>query len=335
MSVLDRRRGEIGLGDLAVALRRLHADRPEQVATIAGVLGFGLGAVEVNPQPAPTPAVYDQQRPSPPPKAVPFVAPPRTGWAMPRVAPAPERLPDDVLPSQLTSETPIPGEVAPPAWLAEPYRLLPPARRAPLRQALLPARTARGVLVASVATARTGNEVDVAELTRLLAERHVVQRWPRLPLATLERGCQLLLDFSDSMVPWWEDLRALAGQTAAILGDERATIFEFAGEPLAAQRWAIEQQDFVSWRAEAGRPVLVATDFGIRGTASERRCAGVWRSFVERCAAAGATLIFFVPWSRGYWPTDLGRYPRIVHWHPSTSAAMLRRQRGLARRTGR
>lgn len=337
MSVLDRRRGEIGLGDVASALRSLRPADADDVASIAGVLGFGLRAADLNAQPAPTPAIYDHQRPLTPQRPQQTPSQERLpGWAMPPLLPAPEPLPDDVLPSQIFRESPLAGGGEErPAWLGEAYRLLPQKRATPPRHALLPARTARGVLVAALATWRTGSEIDVAELTRLLAEQRMPQRLPSLPVATLERGCQLLLDFSDSMVPWWEDLRELAQQAIAVLGDDLVSAYEFAGTPAEAQRWDVERDRLVAWRPEAERPILVATDFGIRGTPSLRHGGAEWRAFVARCVSVGAPLLFFVPWSRGYWPSHLGLHPQIVHWHPATSAAMLRRQRGLSRRVAR
>jgi hypothetical protein len=60
-----------------------------------------------------------------------------------------------------------------------------------------------------------------------------------------------------------------------------------------------------------------------------------WRDFVRRCAAADSPLLILVPWPPRYWPADLGLFPQLVHWHPATTATMLRRQRGLAHRVAR
>jgi hypothetical protein len=46
---------------------------------------------------------------------------------------------------------------------------------------------------------------------------------------------------------------------------------------------------------------------------------------------SGCPLLILVPWSPAYWPTDLGPHAELLHWHPRTSAAMLRRQLACTR----
>lgn len=346
MNLRQPSRGEIGIGDLLRALHRLHAgDDDELTRAIADVLRLDLRA-PTRPLPqAPTPSVGSRAQETPiisSPAPSPLASPPQApGRAAPpwQPEPPPPPLPEDRLPVRIVSDPAPPvADDARPAWLDEPYRLLSPTLPKLARHALLPERTARGVLVATVTSARCGDAIDVAALTRCLAQRRLPARLPRLPETTGQRGCQLLLDFSDSMLPWWEDLRALARQATAVFGREGVDIFEFAVQPAGARRWDAERQVFVPWRVEPGRPLLVATGFGIRVIHGQRapfRQAAEWRAFVADCRAADAALSFFFPWPRNYQPTDLGLHPQIVHWHPATSAAMLRRQRGLARRVAR
>jgi hypothetical protein len=63
----ETQRGEIHLGDLIRALGTLHGQDDEHAQAIAGCLGFGLAAPDLQPA-RPTPTVYDRSRPSALPK---------------------------------------------------------------------------------------------------------------------------------------------------------------------------------------------------------------------------------------------------------------------------
>lgn len=337
MSTAANRRGEIHLGELISALVELGCDDAAQAETIAACLGFGLRAADLAATGAATPAIYDHSRALPQPAATRGETPRRPGWALPPSSLAAETLPDRILPSQLAGVDALPSTDSPlaPAWLATGYRCLDPDASSPPRQSLFSARAARGVLTAALASGRAGDELDLDELVRCVVNGRIPQSLPRLPFMTLDRGCQLLLDYGDSMVPWWEDLRQLACQVSEVLGAERTAIFDFASSPASASRWRADREALEAWQPEPGRPILVATDFGIRGEPVRDLDGAGWHAFVDRCAARDCALLVLVPWSRIYWPKDLGLHPQLVHWHPATSAAMLRRQRGLGHRTAR
>ena len=325
------RKGEIHLGELIEALAELPWEDQSQAQAIAGCLGFGLAAVDPGRSDRPTPTIYDRSRPAPLPRHEAAARPP-SGFATrppPRI-----ELPAQVLDSQLQAlAAPPPADTggAPP-WISGPYqRLDPTAGVSPPRQTLFPGRTARGVFTVALATPRQGREIDVPALLHSVVRGRLPRHLPRLPAATLSRGCQLLLDFSDSMLPWWEDLRELAAQLAALLGDEHVAVFDFASSPAAASQWQAGHEQPTPWRPEAGRPILVATDFGIRGRSTRPTVGSDWRDFVKVCAAKGCPLLILLPWSPAYWPTDLGPHPELTHWHPRTSAAMLRRQLARSR----
>lgn len=325
------RKGEIHLGELIGALAQLPWKDHAQAQAIAGCLGFGLAAHDLGRPERPTPAVYDRNQP-PPLARREVVAELPSGFATrppPRLA-----LPAQVLTSQLKPvTTPPPSGIATaPAWIHGAYqRLDPTPGRSPPRQTLFPGRTARGVFTAALATLRLGREIDVQALVESVVRGHLPRQLPRLPTATLSRGCQVLLDFSDSMLPWWEDLRELAAQLVAVLGEERVAAFDFASAPAAASQWRAGREESTPWQPEAGRPILVVTDFGIRGRSHGQRASVHWLDFVGLCTAKGCPLLILVPWSPTYWPDWLGTCPELLHWHPRTSAAMLRRQLARSR----
>jgi hypothetical protein len=101
-------RGEIHLGDLIRALGTLHGQEDEHAQAIAGCLGFGLAAPEVQPA-RPTPTVYDRSRLSPQAKSEAPATPRQAGLAAP-----PTRAPQIDLPAQTLKST-LNAVAAPPA----------------------------------------------------------------------------------------------------------------------------------------------------------------------------------------------------------------------------
>lgn len=336
----ETRRGEIHLGDLIRALATLHGGDDEQAQAIAGCLGFGLEAPDVQPA-GPTPTVGERSQMPTPEKNQPTAVPRPPGLAAPPARSPRIELPAQILKSTLNAVDALPAaeSVAAPTWLADGYRRLDPVPGvSPPRQTLIRSDTARGVFTAALATLRQGDQLDVDQLVRRVVAGRLPPRLPRLPSATLAHGCQLLLDFSDSMLPWWEDLRELARQVAAVLGEERVSVFDFDASPEQAGCWLPGkdgEQHRQPWQPEPGRPILAATDFGIQGYPPRSQPDAGWTKLIQDCHARGCPLIILVAWSRAYWPTTLGPYLELVHWHPQTSAAMLRRQVGGGHRPAR
>jgi hypothetical protein len=322
-------RGEIHLGELIRALDSLPWENHAQAQAIAGCLGFGLAAADPGPSDRPTPTVHDRSAPSHrSPADIPGVKPP-AGFATPRPGVSPVELPAQVLAAQLHAlpTAPMLDTATAPEWITGDYQRLDPTPGvAPKRQALFPDRTVRGIFTAALSTLRTGNAIDVDTLLHHLIERRIPAEIPRLPSPTLSRGCQLLLNFSDSMLPWWEDLRELAQQVSAILGNERVSVFDFNATPATAVQWQAGQENETPWQPQSGRPILVATDLRISGRYTDHRAGSQWQDFGKTCAAQHCPLLILVPWSPAYWPTDLGANAELLHWHSRTSAAMLRQQ---------
>lgn len=328
------RKGEIHLADLIVALDQLPWESEAHTRAIAGCLGFGLGAPNLQPS-KPATAIYDRGQRARKAPAV-TAAPPRPALRAPPAPPIPIALPSKILQSTLTDLAPAPTpEESDPPWLASGYEVLRAEDRLPPpRQTLLPANRARGVLSAALAVLREGDELDVGQLIDRVVVGRLPSRLPRRPDATLSLGCQLLLDFGDTMTPWWEDLHALSSQVAAVVGEAAVSTFDFEAIPAAASRWQGDEKRG-AWQPLPGTPVLVASDLGIRGRAAPRQVALAWQAFVARCEAAGSPLVILIPWPREYWPEGLGRHPDLVHWNPRTTAAMVRQEIGPGHRARR
>jgi len=331
MSTAGKPKGEIQLADLIKALCGLPWQDEAQAQAIAGCLGFGLSAPRVQ-QPRPGTTIYDPKLTRPKSTSTPSAT--KSSLAMPPAPSLPVTLPANVLQSTLTSlpqRTPASASQAA-DWLEEEYQILQPAAGlSPARQPLLPDTLARGVFGAALATLRAGNEPDIPELVRRVVQGRIPPRLPCVPAATLAHGCQLLLDFSETMLPWWDDLRGLAQQLVHVIGTEAVTVFDFDKNPTTATRW-LANGDEQPWRPEPGRPILLATDFGIQGARASRPAPAYWTDFIAQCASRGRPLVILVPWPRVHWPEGLGAYPGLMHWHPRTSAAMVRRKLGRGHR---
>jgi hypothetical protein len=223
--------------------------------------------------------------------------------------------------------------------LPSPSRFAASVTRPPLaRETLFPERTNRHLLSAALAMRREGHEIDLPRLIESLGGGAPLGRLPRRAEATLELGCQALLDYSASMTPFWEDLNALMAQMTAVIGADQTRVYSFATRPDEAWRWTAGGQR-EAWRPD-GRPVLAATDLGIVGRPAHARPDPRWPAFAAACAQAGSPLVILIPWPRAYWPRvcwpagSAGR-PILVHWSPHTSAAMIRRHIGPGHRLRR
>ncbi len=318
-------RGEIHLGDLARALKTLKWQDDKEAKTIAACLGFGLHDTPSTPRPPSE--IYDRLR---------YLAQePRASTPPPRrifVPPAPEpppALPANPLPSRLQALTErAPAAPSDNTWLDEEDAMYSRQEQtAVARRSLLPERTHRHVISAALATLRTGQDIDISKLLRAVCRREVIAELPRRPEATLERGCQLLLDYSTTMTPFWEDLNDLIAQVQDVVGPANTQIYSFDTAPTEAVRW-LENGEREKWRPD-GRPLLIASDHGIQGKTGRAELHPDWSGFVASCAQAGAPLVVLIPWPESRWPRDIGGYPHLVHWSPHTSATMVKGKIGL------
>jgi hypothetical protein len=306
----------------------LRWQNDDEAKAIAACLGFGLHAA---PTPRTPTEIYDRQRYRRP---TPAPAPTRRPVFVPPAPEPPPALPANPLASRLQPLT----ERAPAApddanWLTDRDELFAPeAETEVVREPLFTERTNRHSLSAALATLRSGQEIDVPRLIAAICRREVVPDLPRRPEATLELGCQLLLDYSGTMVPFWEDLNGLISQVADVVGTAETRVFSFDTRPTEAIRWT-PHGECEPWRPD-GRPVVAATDFGIQGRSGRAAPDPAWRSMAERCAHDGIPLVVLLPWPEDRWPSDIGGCPELVHWSPHTSAAMIKRKVGQGHRVG-
>lgn len=316
------RRSLIGLGDLLCALARLDAADEATIARISRSLGFAQR--DPNP-PERLRGAYDRTRspqrrrtpigsPTPP-----LGAPPFSGQV-----PPPE-LPERALEADLTPLVPA-TTAEPPDWLVVPLPAEQPRRTAARRASLFPQRTASAVLSAAVATRRAGNDPDLRRIIASFTRGERLRDLPRLPVARLDRGIQLLLDVSEAMTPFREDLADLSEALEGVVGRARCQVFEFAGDPAKAARWDGADAER-NWKPERGRPVVLATEFGCAAppAARDRITPSAWLDFAVTLRKADCPLIAFVPLPPARWPVRLARQITLIHWDPRTTAGAVRR----------
>lgn len=332
---------EIHLGDLARALAALAPKNAAEADTIARSLGFALPAERPATSPNTRPAsVFDptaQPTEHPGPQTERQTEPPPI--PLPPLPETPPVLPEGTLPSRLTpltdSRSPPPPAPEPP-WLGQAPDATglwdQPAPRL-AREPLFPERTGRHILGSALALTRRASDIDLPELVNALirarSRREPLRELPHASEATLRHGCDLLLDYSPAMVPWWDDLGGLIDQVGAVVGAEHTRVYSFDTNPDGALRWLPGDQQ-QPWQPSE-RPVLAATDLGIQHQTRARTDPG-WHRLGERCLAAGVPLLILVPWPEPHWPSALAGAPTLIHWSPTTSAgrlhATLKRTRG-------
>lgn len=329
MADIPNQRGSIHISDLMRALKTLPWQNEAQAAAISRALGFSVETPHQGEKNTRT--IADDIRLSPKPNLVKRQPESNPKFTAPPQPPAPVKLPAGILKSELEllpRQTTIENSL--PDWLIqlddEQTTHAPPDKVH--RQPIITHNTSRGILNAALATQREGNEIDIHRLIDRVVTGHIPKRLPRLATGTLERGCQLLLHYSDNSVPYWEDMNALAQQFEQVIGVTRINLYEFSDDPLAARHWS-PPNHFSTWQPKKGVPVVVATDLGIGEGNIEAQIKNYWHPFIEKCEATESPLMLFIPWQRKYWPEQhLGVYPYLIHWNQHTTAAMVRHRIG-------
>lgn len=315
MKTVIHRRGEVHLGDLIRALGELPWKDDLQAAKIAESLGFTLR--QHNQKQARNKSARNRDishKTSKPPETVakrPSVSTP----------PAPIQLPDAIMPGLLKEQhdlQPPPSSILQPDSQFEHYdENKYPAVTQP---SLIPNNTARGIFTALLQTSRASRAINIRKLIRQSSGGLPPKHLPYLQTGTLEHGCQLLLDYSDSMVPWRDDIQSLTHQLENVVGKDSVTVFKFKALVLEAEHWAADMEP-QQWQPVPQVPVLVATDFNLPMQQSEFRLETRWENFIQQCEKAASPLIFLIPWEYDAWlEKTVGTYPYLFPWSPLVTA---------------
>ena len=329
---MSTRLPEIGLGDLIKALEQIQPGAQAERDRIAKCLGFQAGYFSNSMSDyRPTQGAWHSAHQNRPPTRPEPLPPPANKPVMP---PEPEpavelpkkivQLKVEILPDSL--EIGMAPSLPPEVEQRDSLQLGHPKSPPVARLLLFSERKARGLLGAAVIQPATGYDLDAKRLVRAFIQSQPVRKLPMLPRYSTRHGCQLLLDFSDALVPWWDDMRNLMGQFQSLLGESSCPVYDFTRNPQEAVRWTETAGEQV-WHAIPGKPVVVATDFGLTRVplGEPRPGLSVWLEFAEHCRRQQVPLIALTPIERGRCPKELGRLMSLIHWNPATSAADVKR----------
>lgn len=232
---------------------------------------------------------------------------------------------------EVLDTSPVPRTL--PAWVesAEP---MAPAReldRPPPRvEPLLAPRQSRGIVAAALATRVAEGPLDVGAILERLARLEPVDALPRLPLATLRRGVQLLLDRSAAMQPYAADRDELAARIGAVAGTSGVQTRHFFGAPVRGVYLPGGEQP-VPWTPPApATPVVLVSTFGIGGPMldPERSTRHEWLALARVCRARGCPVVAFVPFAPRRWDRAVAREITMIHWDRPTTVGAVRRAAG-------
>ncbi|HEX8699740.1 MAG TPA: hypothetical protein VF815_12930 [Myxococcaceae bacterium] len=141
-------------------------------------------------------------------------------------------------------------------------------------------------------------------------------------MRSLRLGVRVLVDVSESMVPFTEDRKQLLASVRTIVGPDRTEVHQFEGAPSRGVRSRArdELQPFEPPPSET--PLLVLSDLGIGADAlsEERVETAEWLRFERVARRAGSRVVVLVPYSPGRWPRALQRGMSLVHWDRRTTA---------------
>lgn len=320
-------RGAIAPGDLAAAFAELAPKNAATRRAIAESLGIGWTALHDEAEEVRTPDLPEAAGP-----AEDDTPPPGAG-ARSSSAPEPVDLSSrelsPVVRSRMTRKRAAVRR--PPPWLERVEPLERPEEAADdgteAIDPLLSPNRSRGILSLALATERPVGELDLATIVHRIARGDALAEIPRLPVETLARGVQLLLDVSDAMLPFLEDVDQIEHRVRALAGDDRLAVLRFAGCPT---RGAGQGPEF-AWRRDWGaiRPpargmgVLCVSDLGIGRPVSgdAPATASEWLEYHARLRSEACPLLVLNPYPPERWPPRLsGRLP-ILHWARTTTAA--------------
>lgn len=301
------------IADLAALARALHVLRPdpgEDAGRMAAAFGLRLAQVAAPAVQASAPL----HRASQPPPARPAPA-------------APERARPRPVPSDL--EALDKALSRPPEWLGR--TSLPPAeagaaagatagRAAPL-PSLLPARSARAIMLALAGESAPHGPPDLEALVRRIAGGNMVARIPRHALRRLAARIVVLLDEGPGMDPFAADQVHFVAALGRIVGRDRPIVRCFSG--MLADGLRDPETGAIDTMADlpAGL-VLMLSDFGA-GQPSPRHSG----HDAAALAGAGRIVIGLNPYPPERWPAFLPPGLVMLRWHEGLRLSDLRRAR--------
>lgn len=164
--------------------------------------------------------------------------------------------------------------------------------------------------------------VDVPALVRAASR----QRWPR----TLPRSRRLawphtlvvVLDQSDALYPYWEDMRRLSGWLRARVPKAQLRICMLRNGPLGAWRpspwWPQSEDDATRPHPRPGHTYLLLSDLGL--LRPEDNACRAWKAWLNRAAACRADCVALAPVPAEWVPHTFAAHVCLLRWSPDSRA---------------
>jgi hypothetical protein len=333
---LPRRFGDIWCGDVIAAWAQLGATTVEDRAAIARALGFeyetpkAVGTTDRSAaEPQPRVSARELQGIGLGLSIAQHIA--RSAAlgqkASPKATDSPVVIParlELVVSPRAASERPLP------AWAGVTNPL--PADEvhhvsyAPPLEPLFQPGWSRAILASLCATRIADGPMDIDAVVEAICRRRPIAVMPRLPVWTLRRGIQLLLDDGESCAFYARDIADLARRLELVVGRDRTEVARFADTPAMLVQTRSDPR-WRPWRPPApGTPVVVVSDFGLTRRARLRGGATVegWVRFAGAVNESGCPVLGILPVAPRRWPAALRRAINLLRWDRGATAGLAR-----------
>jgi hypothetical protein len=226
----------------------------------------------------------------------------------------------DSVPSRLSSPTFEPRENKRQRPLDAPALAEDP----PVEPLLVP-RWTRGILTGALAVETNDGPLDVDRFVEALARLEVPARLPLRSRRSIDLGAQVLVDLSEDMLPFREDIRGILRRLRRIVGGDALTVLRFAGRPMTQ----IGPGRRATWGPyeppRLAQPVLVISNFGSPMASADdidpAESAWEWKSLVAELDRQHCPVVALVPGATDRVPAFLRRHMAVVEWDRTTTAA--------------
>jgi hypothetical protein len=310
----------ISTADLLRAFTEIRPKTDDEKRTIAAMLGFEWQPLSAAPADHAPPVVEPAPPPPDPPARDPPVPPPQA----PQRDGARRKAGGGI---RISAARSVPRPQL--DWLTSVEPLPPgPLGRAHDPAPLFRPQWTRAILSASLSARRPYGAPDIARAVEAIARGQALKTLPRLPIMSMARGVQALLDVGEGMQPFSHDRAVLRRDLKRIVGDGSLDVLQCAGSPRKTRRddrgraWLDYETRFPP---QLDACVLIVSDFGIgiglglAGGASPY----TWAVLARRLARAGHRVVGFVPYPPARWPAVLSRAIDLVQWDRTASVGRI------------
>jgi hypothetical protein len=300
---------DIWLADLATALRALGSVAPEDRAAVARMLGLGDAVSAGSAAVDAADAGPEDDRLAGTPEKTP--AGPRQAGVNPNLPLLPSLDRSAALGSYLWQ-----GPILPTPDQGK------RSARIPVQPLLAPS-SVEVILRTAVARSVDGGPIDTDMLVRTIARQKVVRIVPRLPVATLRFGAQVMVDLGRGMEPFAGDRRIVLRQLRRIISPDNLVVQYFSHAPLRGVSSRLNGRPTEYRPPDPGTRILLLSDLGLGGGPDDYRQGRreEWEEFADVAARNDCWVTALVPFPPGRWPAWLVRLFPLISWDRRTTAA--------------